>query len=375
MKCGLCLPSCPTYRLYADESESPRGRIALAEALLRGTIKPDPGLRKHLGNCLMCRRCEAVCPSKVDFTRLMDAARERLGDSDWTTRALQHTEWLPAAGALARHLPGTAGRLARSLSSPVPTPQPGVYAADRPARGRVGLLLGCVTRFNQGGALAASIFLLNRLGYVVSVPAGQTCCGALAQHSGNPRLAQQQAGQNRKAFAGVDALVSVASGCSAHLHTYPAPVRGLDICEFLDTVDDWSGIEFAPPRASHLLHQPCSVSNALRAEGAVVRLLQRLPGEEPPLLGSSGDCCGAAGDHLLRKRGQATAIREPLLQQLIERRPQVLLTSNVGCAMHLAEGARQALPDLLVMHPVEWLVQHLRSAPSARIGQNIQEQP
>jgi glycolate oxidase iron-sulfur subunit len=377
VKCGLCLPGCPTYQLYSNENESPRGRIALAEALLKGEIAPDRTLKRHLGNCLLCRQCEVNCPSKVDYTRLMDAARQQLHTTQWTSRLLEQVDWLPALGKLSRLLPGTAGALGRSLDNTKSTPPAGGYPPVGQSLGHIGLLLGCVTRFNQGGALQAAIQLLTRLGFHVSVPAEQTCCGALARHSGHRERADRLQAINSRAFAGLDAVVSIASGCSQHLHSYPEPIVGVDIVEFLDRVDDWSQLAFSPPTARWVLHQPCTLRNGLHAEKAVARLLDRLSAV-PPLsrLGESGGCCGAAGDHLLRNRQQATALRQPYVDRLVELAPDVLITSNVGCAMHLAEGVRAELPNLKVLHPVEWMVQHLQPLPAgpAKLAANTQEQ-
>lgn len=367
VKCGLCLPVCPTYRLYSDENESPRGRIALAEALLQERLEPGDRIEKHLRNCLGCRQCETACPSDVGYMKLLDAALARIGPRTGlfggASRLLQHQGLLPPLNRLARLAPGPIGALARSLGEGAAAPAPGEYPAASPARGRVGLLLGCATRVQQGSTLQAGIHLLNQLGYVVSIPTGQACCGALAQHTGDRRGRDHQMQQNRAAFAGVDQVLSIASGCSVQLAEYGAEFGGMDICRFLDQVEDWPGLHFSAPQASYLLHQPCSLINGLRDRQSVLRLLRRVdPAGETPLLGSPGDCCGAGGDQLLSNRRQLERIRQPLLQQLLERRPQVLLTTNIGCAMNLAQGARPQLPDLRVMHPVEWLALHLLPA-------------
>ena len=78
VKCGMCLPECPTYRLAANENESPRGRLALIEGLAQGQLQPDGPMVAHLDHCLNCRRCERVCPSQVRYGHLIDEARTLL---------------------------------------------------------------------------------------------------------------------------------------------------------------------------------------------------------------------------------------------------------------------------------------------------------
>ena len=60
--CGLCLQSCPTYRLTGRETSSPRGRIHMMRAVAEGTLAPDRDVREELDFCLLCRGCESVCP-------------------------------------------------------------------------------------------------------------------------------------------------------------------------------------------------------------------------------------------------------------------------------------------------------------------------
>src|SRR5690606_5943963 len=74
--CGLCLPHCPTYALDRQESESPRGRISLIQALAEKRVDPSAVDFSHLDHCLDCRRCETVCPAKVDYGALLGGGRQ-----------------------------------------------------------------------------------------------------------------------------------------------------------------------------------------------------------------------------------------------------------------------------------------------------------
>ncbi len=386
VKCGLCLPHCPTYRLYADEGDSPRGRIALAEGLLKGELTPDDTLRRHLDRCLLCRACEAHCPSGVAYSQILDTARHALGPPPPPPDL--HRPLTRAGLALARHLPlpGVRARLARALPASQRAPAPGWYApagedngvetaagrrsrsAENAAdsartenpRSRLGLLAGCVTGPLQGDALGAALHLLNRLGHEVLLAPASACCGALAAHQGDPDTASGQRDRLLEHFSGLDGALAVASGCALHLRETLAGIAVEDIVTRLARELPEAGMDFAPVEGPIALHTPCTLANGLRRADDLPRLLDCLPDTDWVHIGRPGGCCGAAGTHLLHQRGQAERLRQLLLDELLEMRPHILLTSNVGCALHLAEGAMRAGLKIEVLHPVTLLARQLR---------------
>ncbi len=368
VKCGLCLPTCPTYGLYANENESPRGRIALAEGLLRGQLEADEHLVDHLYRCLLCRRCEAACPSGVNYVRLIDAARAEVPRQHWTNRLVEDNRATRLLHRVAETIPLPGSKLsalARALPNTSP-PNPGRYPARGKVRGKIGLFLGCVTSSYQGSALRAALELLNGLGYAVIIPAKQECCGALAQHQGDTHTANTQIKANLAAFEQVDTLVSIASGCSVQLaETLLPDVQAMDIMTFLQRELSHNPVTPRALETRAAVHLPCSAVNGLHNGNDNLKLLGLIPGLMLEPLGKAGDCCGAAGDHLLTQRSQAETLRQPLLDQLIELKPRYLLTSNIGCALHLAEGAKKAGLQIEVLHPVELLARQLTIEASA----------
>lgn len=379
VKCGMCLPECPTYRLARDESESPRGRIALIEGLLGGRLTADRRLIGHLDHCLTCRRCESVCPSQVPYARLLDDARALLPQRRGTTFStlLQHPRWMRLAVRAASLVPS---RLSRPLGglhrahsavdavAPRPAPRPGDYPTRATRIGRVGLFAGCTGQALQGGALQAAIALLNHTGFDVHLPARAACCGALAQHGGQRTRARAQADATRALYgADLDAVVSIASGCGTHIDGYAPPLQipHLDVCRFLLERADLGDTDFVPLAQTVFLHVPCTVENVYRGGEWARTLLHKIPQIQLLTVGESGQCCGAAGEHMLRHPGTAASLREPVLAGIQGATGDLLLTSNIGCAMHLGEGLIGARRRMRILHPVELLAGQLRDRDSA----------
>jgi len=384
VKCGLCLPHCPTYRIREDEAESPRGRIALIQGLAEGQLPPSPRLWSHLGSCLECRACEVACPSLVAFGSLMDHARvlENRHSRPWRRwakelqlRFLGSRRGADVAAALCRlyrssglnllvegtGLPvgsrlGAYHRVAMQLGRPSPTPADPV--GDQAPRQEVALFLGCVARTAQPGLAAAACRVLARLGLRVRIPEDQQCCGALHRHNGFPDEADGLLMQNASAFSGLPTLVT-ASACAAELRTHPGLRNTLEICRFLTDFEWPEEARLRPLPARVAVHEPCSHRNVLRDCHAVYTLLRRIPHVELVPLDGNVFCCGAAGTYMLEDRAMSAALLAPKIEHLRRLQVDVLVTTNTGCALHLAAGAREASLGVEVLHPVELIARQL----------------
>ncbi|MDR3386682.1 MAG: (Fe-S)-binding protein [Rudaea sp.] len=387
VKCGLCQPVCPTYRIGRSEAESPRGRIAFAQALAGGRLAATPSLIAHLDHCLACLGCERVCPSQVRYGELIVGTRALLRESRrparferWLHALLLRPRWLRAALLIANFSvvrscmqssiaqaalrPFGLDRVAREL--PHASPAGSVPESRRPTspRGRVGLFLGCVAATVERDVHAGAMRLLQALGYEVVVPPGQGCCGALALHAGDIGGADAAAAPTRRAFAdaGVDTLLVSASGCFATLRDTVfagTQIRVRDIHEFIDDDAHRGELKFRALDCRVALHTPCTQTNVARAGDAVRRLLQKIPQVEIVDLPAEPGCCGAAGDYFLRHAEIADALRAEKVDQVEVQTPDVLVTSNVGCRVFLDNGLRQRGKRLPVTHAVALLAQQL----------------
>ncbi len=373
--CGLCSSHCPTYRLHREEGESPRGRVMMSAALLRGEMTPSSRLEAHLNHCLLCRACERACPSEVPYGAILDRARTRLAPPKGVARLLERAVLRPKllqGVATAASLWGRArlplpaiGRAAiRPLHSGSATGGMGHhYPATGEPVGRVGLFLGCVAGPFDRQTHNDAITLLTRLGYDVVVPERQQCCGAVSQHHGNPQQAEALAAVNRGAFGSepLDAILFTSSGCGVQLVEHgdlPAPC--IEICDFLLQNPRISQLELEASGERISLHHPCSLTNVLNGSAAVEKLLQLIPGIKPLPLGPDSSCCGAAGSHRLREPETADRLRAPKLDALHEAGADLLVTTNYGCALHLAEGMEKRGTPIEVIHPVTLLARQLQ---------------
>ncbi|HST28610.1 MAG TPA: (Fe-S)-binding protein [Rudaea sp.] len=388
VKCGLCLPHCPTYRVAANEAESPRGRIAFAQALAEGKLEASGSVLAHLDQCAACMACERVCPSQVKYGELITTTRAWLvdtGKASRTGRSLGRLLAYPRLlGALLRvaNLPGLrqilqsrimrallrAFGLDRAVTELPRLSRVEARAAQMPAapRGSVGLFLGCVAASVDRDVHAAAQGLLHALGYAVVLPSAQGCCGALALHNGDAAQADGLAQALRAAFAGaeVDTLLVSASGCFGTLrdHVFAGSnLRVREIHEFLDVDARIDALKFRALAETIALHTPCTQRNVARADGAVARLLARIPQLRIDALPAPPGCCGAAGDYFLRRPDIADSLRSQTLDGVLATQAETLVTSNVGCRIFLGNGLRRREANIAVTHPLVLLARQLEN--------------
>jgi glycolate oxidase iron-sulfur subunit len=232
----------------------------------------------------------------------------------------------------------------------LPTRQDVPSRAPASPRGRVDLFVGCIARSYEEGSRASLARLLAACGFEATTPTGQTCCGTAATHLGDRRTAAHLAGSNRAAFSG-DSVLSLATGCQqvlAEALSGQAPV--FDAIEFVER--EGVDLRFRAARRKVALHLPCS-QRVAKSDAALRRLLTRIPELDLVELPDTG-CCGAAGLHMVNEPERAEKIRAPLIDALQASGATELLSANIGCRLHLANGTK-----IPVTHPIDFLAEHL----------------
>lgn len=391
VKCGLCLPHCPTYQVANHEAESPRGRIALMAGIASQQIHTTPALLQHLDHCLSCRACESVCPAHVPYGQLIDNARTLLAQQGHRTlprwidilltkpkklrRYLSLIYWYQKLGLQrfirASHCLKLFPRLQKieALFSTVSRPRrwalqySPVNKTEHSAKGHVALFTGCITPTIEADVIDKAIQLLTACGYGVKLPPEQTCCGGLHRHAGEKDTAERLLQSNISAFIenDFDAILSLASGCGATLKEYARYAENAvafsakvqDIHSFLNQYS-W---RFKPLAEHILLHIPCTLRQVPGQVSALLSLLQQIPSIKLQVL-NSGGCCGAAGTQMLSEPQQADALLQALLTPL-QNLPTVtrVLTLNTACRMHIATVLDKQYPHVLLQHPLELLAE------------------
>jgi glycolate oxidase iron-sulfur subunit len=403
IRCGLCLPSCPTYLETMTETSGPRGRISLIKAVGESHLDLlSEGFVEQMWQCLDCRACEAVCPSGVRYGQLVERARTQIRRAEapedsasarFLRRLLLHTlfarlDVMCLAATLLRIAQATRlislaelfglarfAQLAPQIRHSFFVPQDQRFDAEGP-QGVAVLHTGCVMAVAFGNVHRATVRMLRRAGLSVRVPSAQGCCGAIALHAGEMDFARELAKRNIVAFerSGADAYVVNAAGCGSALKEYaelfaddeawgPRAARFSnrvrDITEVLDAMD--LGAPARAIDATVTYQEPCHLVHAQRVAGAPRRLIARIPGLRFVEMDESAVCCGSGGIYNLTQPDMASRLQRRKVDAVRRTGAEIVATANPGCATQVAAGLRQAGHSADVRHIVELLDEAYRT--------------
>jgi glycolate oxidase iron-sulfur subunit len=399
--CGFCLPTCPTYLLWGEEMDSPRGRILLMKTASEGEIGLTTSVTRHIDQCLGCMACVTACPSGVQYDKLIEATRAQIerraprstGDRAFRSlifalfphpgrlRALVPLLWLYQKAGGHRLAQSTAGsrllpRRLRAMESVMPPVHleamrsrvPDFVAARAPFRRRVGLLTGCVQRVFFDPVNAATARVLAAEGCDVVVPREQGCCGALSFHSGREEEALAYACRLIGAFeaANVETIVVNAAGCGSTLKDYgyllrddpayaerarafSAKVR--DISEVLTELEPVAPRQPLPLRVAY--HDACHLSHAQGVRKQPRAVLRSIPGVELVDIPEGEICCGSAGVYNLTEPEPASQLGERKARNVLSIHPDVLVAANPGCLLQITAALDRLGASIPTLHPVE----------------------
>ena len=362
VSCGLCLSNCPTFRITGLDSHSPRGRIALVDAVRKGAIDLDAGVRDALESCVQCMGCIPACPSGVRYDEIIHPVIDELAQSAPFKRIVRRVIFLPLGRplflSLLTGLAGVAQRLGvlpKRVSAPAlhRRPKRRIRRTGTATRGTVELLTGCIMGEWYGNVHDASIRVLVAMGYEVRPTPAKMCCGALHAHSGLTRRAAQLLKRLSDRPDPSPMLVTNSAGCGGHLATND--VEAYEIMDFLAR-----NIEQLPPtpgrveREKVVVQDACHLRNVMAVHASTHDVLSRW--YDVVSIPDDGLCCGAGGAYSLVRPAEATMIVERKFEALrtIDLDGVGFLSSgNPGCSGHLASHLPPDLTSLRVVHPIE----------------------
>jgi len=410
--CGFCLPTCPTYVLWGEEMDSPRGRIYLMKQLLEGAPF-DATMTGHFDNCLGCMSCVTACPSGVQYDALIEATRaeiEPAADRPRSERAIRGMVFAlfpyPRRLALLRgplrayqrsglrrlvrrssvleRLPAAVGVMDDLLPTLAAMPAvPALTPAVGTKRARVGLLLGCVQRQFFPGVNAATARVLAAEGCEVVAPRGQACCGALSLHVGREPEALARAKRLIAAFESqaVDAIVVNVAGCGSSVKDYGRLFAGdphwapraeafsakcRDVSEFLAELGPVATRHPLPMVAAY--HDACHLSHAQGIRAQPRSLLAEIPDLDVREIAEPEICCGSAGVYNLLRPQPARELGDRKAANVATTGAEVLITANPGCLMQVGAAMRRAGHSITLAHTVEVLDASIRGLPVSALG-------
>ena len=400
--CGLCLNSCPTYKLWGLEADSPRGRIRQIVLVDQGRLPLGDSFVKHIDQCLDCRACETACPSGVQYGKLVEAARAQIEQNyrrpffSRLARNFVFRDLLPyprriakLARALYIYQQSGLQSLARAsgvlrvfgladrerLLPPIDrefffSNLGRTYPPVGQRRARVALFAGCIAQVSFSKLHEATIRVLTANGCEVVVPAGQTCCGALAAHAGARDPARGLARTNLDVFlrGDFDAVITNAAGCGSTLKEYEhlfaagsdEHARAVafqkkmrDVTEFLADLGMTAPLANLPLRVTY--QDSCHLLHGQKVREAPRQLLRAIPGVELVEMAMADYCCGSAGSYNVTETQTSLALLAEKMKYARATNAPVIVTANPGCLLQMRAGAEIHSTGQEVLHVIELL--------------------
>lgn len=408
--CGFCLPACPTYQLWGEEMDSPRGRIHLMQAGLEGAPLTDQ-MVEHFDACLGCMSCVTACPSGVQYDRLLEQTRaqvERHHERTRSEKALRETIFslfpyparlrklrgplratqrlgldraLRRTRLLDRFFPGLAAMERLTPKLEAPEKLPGAVPAVGEQRAVVGMLTGCVQDVFFSDVNAATARVLAAEGCRVVIPGDQGCCGALSSHSGREPEAQGFARQTMTTFETapeIETIVTNAAGCGSAMKDYgplfsaenddtttqsaqafSAKVR--DLSEVLTELGSVATRHPLPIRIAY--HDACHLGHAQGVRSQPRELLRAIPGVQLVEIPDAAICCGSAGVYNILHPQTAAELGEAKARSIMATKPDLIVTANPGCLMQIANALEKLGTPIPMAHTATVLDASIRGLP------------
>jgi glycolate oxidase iron-sulfur subunit len=411
MKCGNCMAVCPVYVAEKQEAAYARGKIAIAEAILKGELDlKDEDVQEKLFNCLICTSCMQICPSGVDVCKIMLSLRAALAREEglhpvkkMIFAALKNQSLFDKAmktGAALqwmglRKLPGNAGyepRFTMGLAmkrifpglakTPFRDSAPALIQAKN-KKTKVSFFTGCAFNYIFPDVAWDVVEVLKENDVEIAVPKEQQCCGIAVFAHGDIDSARELARKNIDVMekTGVDYIVTACGSCGeSWQHGFKEllsedPVYGpkaeywksrtYDISTFLTKVIDYKKPE-GRVDASVTYHDPCHLKKVMKVFAEPRAILKSIPGVTLKEMAKPDACCGSGGSYTITHFDTSMAISGRKADDIRKTGADGVATGCPGCMMQLSEGLAKAGQDKTATHYISLLARSYREARKSR---------
>jgi len=392
MKCGFCMYNCPIYKVDHIESHVARGRNLLIRLAGDKSIPSDNDYTERLSYCLLCGRCEAICPAKVPSPDINIAARTRLiGEKGLSlpkravyrgilknrklmANLLGVAVWVPGVstkdGKPLRHMADFTSIFSKGLSLPRlshPFLSSRLPAKTLPPRGvktkgQVAIFPGCAFEFFFADIGEGIVSVLANAGYEVVYVRDLTCCGLAVRSAGDIKTAQLMAQHNIEKLAIFDHIITGCATCGTALKDYgkwfsendtwqsraqALSAKVSDFSEFL-VKEGFTSNAVQPVTVTY--HDPCHMKWHQGISNQPREILRSIKGVKYVEMEGADDCCGLGGAFTLAHRDMSLAIQDKKMQNIKNTGAQIVVTSCPGCLIQLKDGVRRNNLQVKVMH-------------------------
>ncbi len=409
--CGFCLSTCPSYRVIGKETDSPRGRIYLMDAINEGRIPLNTATVQHFDSCLGCLACVTTCPSGVQYDKLLSATRPQIERNYprslpgklyrqlifslfpypnrlrvmlaplMVYQKLGLQKIVRSTGLLKRispHLAAMESNLPELSLKAFQDTLPELIPAEGEKRYRVGVILGCVQRLFFSKVNEATVRVLTANGCEVVIPKRQGCCAALPHHQGQEEQAKAIARSMIDSFAdtNVDYIIINAAGCGHTLKEYghilqDDPEYKEKAANFASKVKDAQEFLYeagVTAKLSPLSDQPltlvyqdaCHLLHGQKISLQPRQLLRQIPGVQLREPIDAALCCGSAGVYNMLQPEVAEELGKQKVENLLNTGAKLIASSNPGCTLQITKHLPNQGKDISILHPVELLDYSIR---------------
>ncbi len=396
--CAGCQADCPTYKATLDESQSARGKLALIEALLKGNLQLSDKFAEKIFQCTSCLNCSKMCPSGVDPSRIINAARSDIVSgknfhpfisfvlryivpsnqrlrfmvrmAGFFLRNLYH--WVPAkimSGlGFSFFKNGKRRRVPEISGSYLKNRFPELVEAKDPVM-RVLFFTGCMGDMVNQKASSQIIDYLTENRIEVILPKDLVCCGAPSYYSGERDSAINMAKQNLAVIKkwDPDYVINNCATCGLMLKEVyalllpadefsPVAEKIMDIHPFITQKTGLPKSLPAERKIKVTYHDPCHLGRGQGILAEPREILKSIPWVEYIEMDGADLCCGGAGLFSVKYYDLALEIASQKVEAIKKSGAEVVATGCPSCQLHLSDALERAKLDIPVVHTTQLLL-------------------